>query len=214
MTNPAPKSPRTRGPYRKTAGTRIAILEAAFDVFSESGYHSGSLRDVARRVGMSNAGVLHHFPDKEALLEAMLDHRDEVDAETVRRLTRDGETALHALIQLVRSNSTKPEIVKLYAILSTEATAADHPGHIHFVARYGRTRAFVEDAFDSLARTGQLSSSVTPASAAIGTIAMMDGLQIQWLLDPDAVDMPRELSRYLGALTGIDFSSEFTDDTA
>jgi len=211
MTDPAPKSSRARGPYRKTAGTRVAILEAALDVFSESGYHSGSLRDVARRVGMSNAGVLHHFPDKEALLEAMLDHRDEVDAESIRRLTRDGETALHALIQLVRSNSLKPGIVKLYAILSTEATAEDHPGHLHFVARYGRTRAFVEDAFASLADAGQLAQGVTPASAAIGTIAMMDGLQVQWLLDPNAVDMPRELGRYLGALTGIDFSAEFSD---
>jgi len=197
-----------RGPYRKTAETRTAILEAALEIFAGSGFHSGSLRDVARRVGMSNAGILHHFADKEALLAAVLDYRDEADVEEVRRLTRDGESALHALIQLARSNESKLEIVRLYAILSTEATAADHPAHGHFVDRYVRTREFVREAFEALERTGRLKPGVSAESAAIGTIAMMDGLQTQWLLDPDAVDMSAELALYLAGVTTIAFSAE------
>jgi AcrR family transcriptional regulator len=199
---------KPRGPYRKTAATRVAILDAALEVFSESGFHSGSLRDVARRAGISNSGLLHHFPDKVALLDAMLDHRDDVDADAMRLLTRDGRSTLHALIHLAAANASKPGIVKLYAILSTEATAADHPAHEHFVTRYERTRAFVRTAFASLAEEGHLVAGATPDSATIGTLAMMDGLQIQWLLDPAKIDMPSELAFYLSTVTDIDFTSE------
>jgi AcrR family transcriptional regulator len=195
-----------RGPYRKTAETRSSILDAALEVFAESGFHSGSLRDVARKAGMSNAGVLHHFADKETLLSEMLDHRDEVDVEEVRRLTRDGESGLHALIELVRSNQAKPEIVRLYAILSTEATSLDHPAHEHFVTRYARTRDFVREAFESLKSVDRLAPGITAKSAAIGTIAMMDGLQTQWLIDPTAVDMPAQLASYLRSVTRIEFT--------
>jgi AcrR family transcriptional regulator len=201
----SPRPPASRGPYRKTAETRSAILDAALEVFAISGFHGGSLRDVARRVGMSNAGVLHHFADKETLLAAMLDHRDEIDVEEVRRLTLDGESTLHALIDLAKSNQEKPEIVRLYAILSTEATAGDHPAHDHFVVRYTRTRAFVREAFELLDGTGLLAAGVDAESAAIGTIAMMDGLQTQWLIDPTVVDMPAQLACYLSSVTQIDF---------
>ncbi|WP_171013049.1 TetR/AcrR family transcriptional regulator [Microbacterium sp. 2FI] len=211
MADTAQPSLKPRGPYRKTAATRVAILEAALEVFSESGYHSGSLRDVARRAGISNSGLLHHFPDKIALLDAMLDHRDEVDADAMRQYTRDGKSALHALIHLAAANASKPGIVKLYAILSTEATAADHPAHDHFVSRYARTRDFVREAFTSLADTGHLAAGATPESAAIGTLAMMDGLQVQWLLDPERIDMHYELAFYLSTVTDIDFVAELIE---
>lgn len=197
----------SRGPYRKTAETRGAILDAALEVFAGSGFHAGSLRDVARRVGMSNAGVLHHFSDKETLLAAILEHRDEADLDEVRRLTRDGESALHALIDLARSNQTKPDIVRLYTVLSAEATSPEHPAHHHFVERYERTRVFVRESFAALETEGKLAHGVTAETAAVGTIAMMDGLQTQWLITPDAVDMPEQLAMYLGALTGINFSA-------
>jgi hypothetical protein len=36
----------------------------------------------------------------------------------------------------------------------------------------------------------------------------MDGLQIQWLLDPSGIDMPQELAKYLSTITDIDFTVE------
>ena len=214
MTESAKVPPKPRGPYQKTARTRVAILNAALEVFSESGYHSGSIRDVARRAGISNSGLLHHFPDKIALLDAMLERRDEVDAEAMRQFTRDGKSALHALIHLAAENASKPGIVKLYAILSTEATAEDHPAHEHFVSRYARTRDLVQEAFASLAEDGHLAGGSTPESAAIGTLAMMDGLQVQWLLEPARINMPYELAYYLSTVTDIDFVTEHSRHAA
>jgi ubiquinone biosynthesis protein COQ9 len=63
---------KRRGPYAKTEEKRRVILDAALEVFAKSGYRSGSIRDIADRVGMSEAGLLHHFPNKSALLAAVL----------------------------------------------------------------------------------------------------------------------------------------------
>jgi AcrR family transcriptional regulator len=204
----ARQPPTSRGPYRKSAATRTTILDAALEVFAVSGFHSGSLRDVARLVGMSEAGILHHFADKVTLLAAVLEHRDAVDIEQFRRLSADGESSLHALIQLAKSNESREKIIRLYATLSGESTAPDHPAHEHFVDRYVRARAFLRESFDALDRRGLLRAGVSAESAAIGTIATMDGLQTQWLLDPDAIDMSAQLAQYLSAVTEITFSAE------
>ncbi|MFS8096800.1 TetR/AcrR family transcriptional regulator [Lentzea alba] len=50
---------------------RRAVLEAAVDAITESGPAGVSLRDLARRVGVSHAGPVHHFKDKAGLLTAL-----------------------------------------------------------------------------------------------------------------------------------------------
>ena len=65
-----------RGEYAKSAARRQEIVAAALEVFSEAGFHKGSIRDVAERAGLSQAGVLHHYPSKHLLLQAVLDWRD------------------------------------------------------------------------------------------------------------------------------------------
>ncbi|OBI07585.1 transcriptional regulator [Mycolicibacter heraklionensis] len=50
-----------------------SVLAAAIDTFVETGYHGSSMRDVSARAGMSVPGIYHHYPDKQALLVAILD---------------------------------------------------------------------------------------------------------------------------------------------
>ena len=193
-----------RGSYAKSEEIRAAILNAALEVFSQGGYRAGSLRLVAERVGMSEAGVLHHFRTKSTLLEAVLERRDELALQFVAPTTSDGETSVRGLVELARYNASIPGVVELYCTLSAEATSPDHPAHAYFVRRYEATRAMVRDAFADLDRRGMLRNGVTPWGAATATIAMMDGLQIQWLLDRTVLDMAEELRLFLRELTTID----------
>src|SRR3546814_7736896 len=55
-----------------TATRRAQVLEAAAELFSESGSAGTSIAAVAARVGISDAGVLYHFPTKEQLLLGVL----------------------------------------------------------------------------------------------------------------------------------------------
>ena len=68
---------RARGEYAKTPERRQQIVDAAVEVFSSVGSHKGSIRDVAKKAGLSQAGLLHHYPSKDHLLEAVLTWRDE-----------------------------------------------------------------------------------------------------------------------------------------
>lgn len=185
-----PRKPRKpRGEYAKSRETRTAILDAALEVFAQSGYRAGSLREVAERVGMSEAGLLHHFRSKSALLLALLDHRDDLSRSRVDFEIPDGVEALRSLAELARDNAAQPGIVELYCTLSAEATSPTHPAHAYFVNRYRFVRDSVTGAFERAAAAGRLVDGVDPRRAAVATIAMMDGLQVQWLLDPGSTDM-------------------------
>ena len=206
---PSPvRARKPRGEYAKTSAKRAAILDAALDVFAESGYRSGSLRDVALRVGMSEAGLLHHFPNKSALLAAVLDRRDQHSLQLVTFGGPDGAASLRGLVDLAAHNASVPGVVELYCVLSAEATAPDHPAHEYFVGRYEYTRMNIRATFENLAREGRLAQGVTPQRAAVATIAMMDGLQVQWLLDRDVVDMAEELKTFFTSFVVMDFDEQ------
>src|SRR5829696_8819360 len=50
---------------------RAAVINAALEVISESGPGAVSLRDLARRAGVSHAAPAHHLGDKAGLLTAV-----------------------------------------------------------------------------------------------------------------------------------------------
>lgn len=206
MTTTAPR--RARGEYAKTKERREAILDAALEVFAEGGYRAGSLREVAQRVSMSEAGLLHHFPNKVALLQAVLDRRDEMSRKLVPIEGDDGAALLRGLVRLAAHNASVPGVVELFCTLSAEATSPDHPAHAYFVRRYNYTRHNITRAFASLAAVNRVTAGLTPERAAITLIAMMDGLQVQWLLDRDVVDMAETLQRLIASFVDIDWDVE------
>lgn len=175
-------------------------------LFGSVGYHTASLREIASRVGISHPGLLHHFATKAVLLEAVLERRDEVDDAALQADLADGLGYLDALVRVVERNATRPGIVELFATLSAEATSPDHPAHGYFVRRYARTLEQITAAFAALHDEGRLRADVEPASAARRLVAVMDGLQVQWLLEdgsPTRVDMADEVrTHYLAYLVG------------
>jgi AcrR family transcriptional regulator len=52
---------------------REALLEAALEVFSRSGYHASSIDEIARAAGVSKALIYEHFPSKRDLHGSLLD---------------------------------------------------------------------------------------------------------------------------------------------
>jgi AcrR family transcriptional regulator len=51
---------------------REGILEAARDLYIESGFRAFTMRDVASRCGISATAIYHHFPDREELIRQVL----------------------------------------------------------------------------------------------------------------------------------------------
>lgn len=87
---------RTQADRRAT--TRTAILDAARLLFTERGYHGSSIDAILDRAGSSKGAFYHHFPDKRAVLEALL---SEFEEEGVRR-TRDWSAGDSSVLTIMR----------------------------------------------------------------------------------------------------------------
>ena len=127
--------PRRR---RDPEASRAAILEAAREVFAERGYARATIREIARRAGVTHGLVMRHFGSKEQLLiEALPGPRAaaEVVPGDLATLPERVATAFvagtesagrgeHAVVALIRSAASDEEVaVPLYAAVEREITA-------------------------------------------------------------------------------------------
>lgn len=186
----------TNGPEGGTKGgrRREQILAAAVELFGEVGYRGTSLRDIAQRVGITHPGLLYHFHSKQELLSAVLERRDQVNDIDFQLL--DQPTPLEhvkRILELARHNATIPGMIELFATLSAESTDPDHPAHEYFRTRYARIVGINQKIFDDLYAAGYLKEGVDPKTLGASFTALMDGLQVQWLYDPDSMDMTEHL---------------------
>ncbi|MDT9700275.1 helix-turn-helix domain-containing protein [Streptomyces sp. P17] len=199
MGDPAATAGR-RGPYANTARRKAEIVEAAERAFAVAGYHGGALREIARQLDLSFTSLRHHFPTKEELLIAVLENADNREKESFERdLLHSG--LIDAVIALAERNLAKPESLRLLAVLSAEASSTSHPAHVWFVERYDRVRALVEKSIRSDIAQGRLPANTQAAEAAYAFVALWDGLQLQWLIDP-SFDLVAALRKGLRALLG------------
>ncbi len=68
--------------------TYTAILDTARRLFVKQGYTATSMRQLAAEAGIGKATIYHHFPDKEALVLALL-QRDIASTEQTLQLVRE-----------------------------------------------------------------------------------------------------------------------------
>ena len=191
---------RGDGSYAPGRVTREQILDRAFEHFARVGYRGTSLRDIAAVVGISHPGLRHHFPSKDALLLAVLRQREEATGDWLAARDYRSIPITELMPTIVESNLRQPGLIQLFSILSVEASDPDHPAHDYFRARYARLRAELGDRLRAHGDAGELAPGVDPDAAAVSVIALMDGLQIQWLLDAGAIDMLAEVRRLANAL--------------
>jgi AcrR family transcriptional regulator len=194
---------RVTGGYLKGRIRREDIITTAVAVYAEAGYHGSSLREIARRVGITHAGLLYYFPTKESLLAAVLERRDAQDTEREHLAVPPGREALAHLVALAEYNVRHPGIVDVYARLAAEAVAADHPAHDYFERHYRMARDSVVASLRVLAARGELRAGVDPGFAGLNLVALMDGLQVQWLSNGGAVDLVGALRCYVQDLLTV-----------
>jgi AcrR family transcriptional regulator len=172
-----------RGPYAKTEARRAEILRTALTAFSARGFQGSSLREIAEAVGLSQAGVLHHFASKEALLAAVLEEKDLISVQHFG--DAHGIGVLDALRGVVAENLAQPGLIRLFTTLSAEAIHPDHPAHEYFQLRYAAARELFAGSLARGKAEGDIRADADVDMAATLLIAIMDGLQMQWLLNED-----------------------------
>ena len=168
------------------------ILENATRLFSEHGYQGTTFSLLAEAVQLTEPGVLHYFPSKIHLLQGVLEYHEQKNAErylSMLQAEKKNIPDLFSLLEdLVAENEKIPGLIQLFTVLVSESIRSDHPAHSYFIDRYRRTReAYVNQFF------GEIRENIRPEvdlnELTILILAVMDGLQIQWLLDSKKVDM-------------------------
>lgn len=188
---------RTRTADRLGSDARDRILRSAHDVFAAQGYRGASLDAVAVGAGISRAGLLHHFENKQALLIALLNARDEqleLSGFSLGPGVDSAATLMETMRRSVREILDGRELVKLAHTLTAEAADDDHPAHEWLVQRSRRLRESMRAIFDAAVERGEFTAAVDSATLAALCLAAVEGLEAQWLADPDRVDVEAGLA--------------------
>ena len=154
--------------------------------FAAGGYRGASVGAIARRAGISQSGLLHHFPSKDLLLAAVIDARGEDQrAEFNRARAEDPDLGfLTGMVRLMRYAVVERDFTRLFTVVVAEATALDHPAHEWAIDRYRTVSDYVVEALEAAQTRGLLRRGVDVEAVATTLLALMDGLQLRYLLAP------------------------------
>ena len=190
-----------RSQAERTRARKEQLIRAAIRFFGQNGYHGTRLADIAKAAGVTEPGLLHHFPSKAHLLMEVLAERDRIDRERFDLSPHDGiKDPLIPLRKLAEYNETVPGLVQLFTVLVAESIDEKHPAHEFFKRRYQNLREQSIAVLREAQARGEIRSDIPAEDLAIMLFAMMDGLQVQWLYEPEQLKMAHLFEQFLHLL--------------
>jgi TetR/AcrR family transcriptional repressor of mexJK operon len=147
-----------RGRPRDPAKTD-AILAAATKLFLERGFSGASIEGVAELAGVSKITVYARFADKEILFQSMIRARCEAYNQPERFAVYQDLPPREALVEMGRNFLAlllDPEVLRLYRLISAEATQRPEVAELFFTAGPERTQELFRDYFRRAAARGVL----------------------------------------------------------
>ena len=178
--------PNRRGPYKTGLRRRSELIESAISVFAGAGYTGGSLRQIAARVGVTPAALRRHFGDKEGLLIAVLGRWDADHERTIGK-GPGGLGRFEGTLDTIRKHAQAPGLIDMFLTVAAEGTQPGHPAHDYVHSRYDSLVKISIGDLREARDLGTVRAMDDPEveAAVRGIWALMDGLQLQWLLDPE-----------------------------
>jgi AcrR family transcriptional regulator len=179
---------------------REEILEAALRVFAERGFRGTSIDAVAERAGLTRQGVLHYFPSKKKLFMALLRFREKLNREHLEGHD-DKDDWPGMLAAAVAYDHTYPCLAQVHSVMLAEGVTGAAPAQEYLHDHYETMQALMIAQLTE--RYGErLPSGLSPRAASRAMLAMLDGMQQQWLLDGEQDDYPEIMRDVLSVLLG------------
>ena len=178
----------------KGVARRQQILDRAIEVFAQKGADGTSLRAIAEAIGVSHGALLHYFRSRETLLiEVLQENEQRLSGASPNR------EVVGRMVSAAERNVKIPGLVALYtSMLAGSIDPGNAASHEYFTARFEEVRQDLVDEIREGQRAGTVRGGIDPAAMAALVVAASDGLQTQWLLDPE-VDIAESL-RLLNAI--------------
>ena len=170
--------------------SRRLILDAATEIASERGYSGTSIGAISRRSGLPNSSIYWHFENKVDLFDAMIQRvLDPIELKLAEFQSDAGENPVDALraiaLYFLDRVAEDPAYMRVLEItwhkceyVGEMATIRDN--HLECGNRY---LDVLTEGFKLARKRGFLPASTDPRHAAIGLMALVDGLVVNWTLD-------------------------------
>jgi AcrR family transcriptional regulator len=184
---------RRRTQAERTGTSSNGLLRAALELIAERGFRATSLQAIGERAGYSRGLVSHRFGSKEGLLKELVTRmlqRWAVDVRDPAVGDRVGAEALRAVARVHRDaiEQTPQGVRALYMLLFE--SLIDVPDLRSAMAQLDRQmRAGTENSIRAGIAQGTVRADVDVAGQATLFLAVLRGIALQWLVDPDAVDL-------------------------
>lgn len=170
----------------KEGDTQERILKAALRLFSSRGYEGVTVADVAAEAGVSRATVYRYFRGKRGLLLALL----RTWHDFMEWIRRSGEPTGRSPWELVRVGGERV----IQGLLAAPVLLREELLFLHLSAHDPQVREALADAYEAARQAVRdlvrLSPERVEADAlAVFAVALLEGLLIQHLVDPERVDL-------------------------
>ena len=173
---------------------RTQIRDAALRVFARKGYRNTVVEDVARAAGVSKGTIYTYFDRKEELLgavfrglmdemegrESAILRSDRPPLEKIRRL-------LHAFVDVLISQ--EEDVARVMLDIWVASVQDPERFGIDFADLYAQYRRLFGELLREAQARGDVPSDLSSAAPAV-LIGAIEGVLLQWLLDPEDVDFP------------------------
>jgi AcrR family transcriptional regulator len=147
---------------------------------------------------VTQPALTYYFPTRDDLLIAVLEWRD-----AQGRAIGSGEqsgTLTENMVASTRHTTDHPGLAKLYVTLAAASTDPDSPVHDYFLDRYRTLAAEATKGFETAQQAGAIRDDLPADHLARAVLAVLDGLQMQWMHDP-TVDIDAVAESFARALT-------------
>lgn len=166
-------------------------MEAAARVFAERGYDRASLDDVATAAGFSKGAVYSNFADKQELLFSLMRDRVERRVDAVREMTEGRGTASQLSTRAGAELGSLFEAERGWHVLFIEFwihAVRDPALRVELAERREPMRALIARFIDEQADRFDAQLPMPSTDLASIVLALSNGLAIEHLIDPEAVD--------------------------
>ncbi|MGQ0751846.1 MAG: TetR family transcriptional regulator [Betaproteobacteria bacterium] len=184
--------------------TRNTLLDTAERVFSERGVSHTSLADIAAAAGVTRGAIYWHFKNKADLFDAMMNR---VVLPMEQMAARAGDTAIDDPLAYVRACALNvlervvndPQCRRVFEICCHKCEYVDEMSQVRDRHIEGRDKCLshIESGLNNAAQKGRLAAGVNPRQAAVGLHALVDGLIMNWILDPRYLPLKKEAGRMI-----------------
>jgi AcrR family transcriptional regulator len=147
---------------------------------------------------MTHPGLLYYFGTKERLLQEAVAARETREAAYLGSLGADA--SVFRLDEVARFALDAALLTRLYHVLATENLDPGDPLHAFFVTRYDKARRAVVAVLRKDQARGDVRADIDLDQVGYEVLGMLMGLEIQWLMDPDRVDLVGVMQGYVEGL--------------